>query len=274
MNRLKIERRATILGALVEGTSVSAAARMAGVSKVTVLKLLVDVGHACADYQDRALRNLPCRRLQADEIWSYIHAKERNLPKEKRGKLGYGDTWVWTVVCADTRLIPCWKVGRRDTATAKVFLTDLASRLKHRVQLTTDGHNAYLQAVEETFGAEIDYSMLVKLYGPAPESERRYSPPVCVGTQTMRIMGQPRGESISTSYVERTNLTMRLGMRRFTRLTNGFSRKLENHECAIALHMMYYNFARLHQTIRVTPAMEAGIENRIWSLEDIASLAP
>ena len=273
MNQLPMAKRTQILGMLVEGMSINATARIADVSKVTVLKLLVDVGTACADHQDRTLRNLPCRKLQADEIWTFVHCKASNVPKEKRGALGLGDIWCWTSICADCKLVPAWVIGRRNTKDAIVFMQNLASRLKHRVQLTTDGHLAYLEAVESAFGSEVDYSMLVKLYGQSPEGERRYSPPVCVGTRMMRVAGKPDIQHTSTSYVERLNLGMRMNMRRFTRLTNGFSKKVENLSHAVALHFMYYNFARIHQTLRVTPAMEAGIEKRIWTLDDIARLA-
>lgn len=272
MNKLTIEQRARILHALVEGNSMRAVARMADCSFNTVAKLLADVGRACSIYQSETLRNLPCKRIQVDEIWSFCYAKEKNVPAHLKGQFGYGDVWTWTALCADTKLIPCWLVGSRDAVSASIFINDLASRMANRIQLTTDGHKAYLQAVEESFGTDIDYSMLVKLYGHNPENEKRYSPSECVGTEKSIITGNPEMKHVSTSFVERQNLTMRMGMRRFTRLTNGFSKKVENHEHAIALHFMYYNFARIHKTLRVTPAMEAGVANHIWTLEEIAGL--
>ncbi len=273
MNRLDIKKRAQILHLLVEGNSLRATARICDISRNTVDKLLRDVGTACLAYQDEHLRNLPCKRVQADEIWSFCYAKEKNVPEDKQGQFGYGDTWTWMAICADTKLVPCWHVGRRFAEDAKVFINDLAGRLSNRVQLTTDGHKPYLEAVEGAFGADIDYAMLIKLYGQAPEGQRRYSPPVCVGANARRVVGKPDADKISTSFAERQNLTMRMSMRRFTRLTNGFSKKVENHMHAISLHYMYYNFGRIHQTLRVTPAMEAGVTDHIWSLEEIAALA-
>ena len=272
MNILKRERRAQVIAALVEGNSINATVRMTGVAKNTILKLLANLGSACERYQDERLRDLPCARVQCDEIWSFCYAKQRNVPKEKRGQEGYGDAWTWTALDADTKLVPSWLVGRRDAEDAYLFMQDLASRLARRVQLTTDGHRAYLNAVDDTFANQIDYAMLVKLYGLAPEGEKRYSPAQCVGTQQHVISGRPDPKHISTSYVERQNLTMRMSMRRFTRLTNGFSKKLVNLKHAVALHYMHYNFARIHKTLRVTPAMEAGIESHVWSIEEILSL--
>ncbi len=272
MNRLSITDRAKILHMLVEGSSLRATARMADVSRNTVDKLLRDVGSACLDYQDRTLRGLYCERVQCDEIWSFVYSKDKNVPKEKQGEFGYGDVWTWVALCADTKLVPCWLVGPRHAGAAKVFMENLANRLAHRVQLTTDGLRSYLDAVEGAFGADIDYAMLIKLYGPSPEQEKRYSPPKCNGTLTGAVQGNPDEKYISTSYVERQNLTMRMSMRRFTRLTNAFSKKIENHIHAISLHYMYYNFGRIHQSLRVTPAMEAGISGHVWSLEEIASL--
>lgn len=275
MNRLIIKDRARILGFLVEGNSMRAASRMADVSINTVTKLLVDVGIACADYQDKALRNLPCKRIQCDEIWSFCYSKEKNVAPKNKGILGYGDVFTWTAICADTKLVPSFIVGRRDAYFAKLFIDDLAPRLAHRVQLTTDGHKPYLQAVEGAFGADVDYAMLVKLYGEAQgkAAERKYSPGECCGTIKGTVCGNPDKAHVSTSFVERQNLTMRMSMRRFTRLTNAFSKKVENLECAVALHFMYYNFGRVHKTLRVTPAMEAGIADHVWSLEEIAALA-
>ena len=273
MNRLSLQDRAQILGMLAEGNSMRATSRMADVSINTVTKLLVDVGAACADYQNAKLRDLPCKRLQCDEIWSFCYAKERNVPVDKRGRPGYGDVWTWTALCADTKLVPSWFVGRRDAFYARMFAQDLASRLSSRVQLTTDGHYAYLTAVEGAFGLDVDYAMLVKTYGEPVGEEHRYSPPVCTGALKRRIIGDPKIEDVSTSYVERQNLTMRMSMRRFTRLTNGFSKKIENLEHAVALHFMHYNFGRIHKALRVTPAMEAGKADHVWNLEEIAALA-
>ena len=273
MNRLDIKQRAQILHMLVEGNSLRATARMADVSRNTVDKLLRDVGAACLDYQEKALRNLPCKRVQCDEIWSFVHTKERNLPEEERGRFGVGDVWTWTAICADTKLVPCWHVGNRGVEDARLFIDDLAGRLANRVQLTTDGHTPYLTAVEDALGADIDYAILIKIYGQTAEGQRRYSPPVCVGCDEHKVTGKPNKDHISTSYVERQNLTMRMSMRRFTRLTNAFSKKVENHMHAISLHYMYYNFGRIHRLLRVTPAMEAGISDHVWSLEEIAALA-
>jgi IS1 family transposase len=243
-------------------------------AKNTVVKLLVDVGQACAEYQDKTLRNLKCKRLQCDELWGFCYAKAKNVPEDKKGQFGYGDVWTWTAICADSKLIPSWLVGNRDAETASIFMEDLASRFTHRVQLTTDGHRAYLEAVEGAFGADIDYAMLIKLYGEiTPEGQRKYSPAECIGCKTEVITGNPDRKHISTSFAERQNLTMRMSMRRFTRLTNGFSKKVENLAYAVSLYFMYYNFARIHQTLRVTPAMEAGVTDHVWSLEEIAKLS-
>jgi len=273
MNRLSTEKRAQIIGMLVEGNSMRSVSRMANCSINTVTKLLVDVGQACAEYQDKALRNLTCKRIQYDEIWSFCYSKEKNVPEEHRGEFGYGDVYTWTAMCADSKLILSFLVGRRDAAHGKVFIQDLADRLKNRVQLTTDGHKVYLDAVEEAFAGDIDYAMLVKVYEPSPmEDQRKYSPVDCTGTKIRKITGNPSAQYVSTSFVERQNLTMRMSMRRFTRLTNGFSKKVDNLFHAVALHFMYYNFARIHKTLRVTPAMEAGIADHVWSLEEIATL--
>lgn len=274
MNKLSIEKRAQITGMLVEGNSMRAVSRMAGCSINTVTKLLVDVGQACWLYQHKMLCNLPCKRIQCDEIWSFCYAKEKNIPEEHKGEWGYGDVYTWTAMCADTKLVPSFLVGRRDAAFADIFIKDLANRLKNKVQLTTDGHKAYLNAVEDAFGGDIDYAMLIKVYGSpqSKEDQRRYSPAECTGTDILRISGNPEPKDISTSFIERQNLTMRMSMRRFTRLTNGFSKKIENLEYAVALHFMYYNFARVHKTLRVTPAMEAGIADHVWTLEEIVNL--
>ncbi len=278
MNRLSRERRSHVLRALVEGNSIRATCRITGTAKGTVLTLLADAGAACLDYQDRALRNLPCTRLQCDEIWAFCYAKEKNVPEEHQGEFGYGDVWTWTAIDADTKLVPSYMVGNRNAETANVFMRDLASRLTGRVQLTTDGHKPYLEAVDGTFGADIDYAMLIKLYGADPEAERRYSPATCIGAEQRRITGNPDPAHISTSHAERQNLTMRMQMRRFTRLTNAFSKKVENLEHAISLHFMHYNFARPHKTLTSrnlafpTPAMAAGVVDHVWSIEEIVAL--
>jgi IS1 family transposase len=275
MNSLPISKRAQILALLVEGNSLRACSRIADVSINTVTKLLVDVGTACADYQDKTLRNLPCKRVQCDEIWSFVGSKQKNVAPENQGVFGHGDVWTWTAICADTKLIASWMVGSRDGDAARAFIADLAPRLANRIQLTTDGHRAYLDAVEESFAWEIDYAMLVKTYGEGTASpERKYSPSEYVGAKKIKITGNPSKAHVSTSYVERQNLTMRMSMRRFTRLTNAFSKKIENHMHAIALHFMYYNFGRVHKSLRVTPAMEAGIATHVWTLEEIAGLVP
>ncbi len=274
MNKLSTEKRARIIGMLVEGNSMRAVSRMADCSINTVTKLLVDVGSACLEYQDKIMRDLPCRRIQCDEIWSFCYAKEKNVPQEHKGQFGYGDVYTWTAICADTKLVPSFFIGRRDAQSAYCFMNDLADRLKNRVQLTTDGFKAYLNAVDAAFVGDIDYAMLIKIYGgPAStEDQRRYSPAECAGTERLLVSGNPNAKDVSTSYVERQNLTMRMSMRRFTRLTNGFSKKVENLAHAVALHFMYYNFARIHKTLRVTPAMEAGIADHIWTLEEIVNL--
>ena len=223
-------------------------------------------------YQDIALRNLPCKRIQADEIWSFVYSKQKNVPIEKRGQFGYGDVWTWTAIDADSKLIVSWYLGRRDADVAYVFMSDLANRLTNSVQLTTDGHHAYLSAVDAAFERDIDYAQLVKIYGTAPEAEKRYSPPICLGADKTEIRGTPDPERISASYVERQNLSMRMGMRRFTRLTNAFSKKLANHIHALSIYFMHYNFVRIHQTLRCTPAMEAGVTDRLWDLNDMVRI--
>lgn len=272
MNRLSEAQRVQVIAALVEGNSIRATVRMTGVSKDTVTKLLVEVGQACAEYQDKAFRNLACKRIQCDEIWNFVYAKDKNLPADKLGQFGYGSVWTWIAICADTKLIPSWLVAGRDASAAYAFMHDLASRLSNRVQLTTDGHRVYLNAVESAFGSEIDYAMLVKMYGSDSEADTRYSPAECTGTEIIDIAGRPNPKFISTSFVERQNLTMRMGMRRFTRLTNGFSKKVENLRHAVALHFMHYNFCPVHQTLRVTPAMEAGIADHVWTIGEIVQI--
>jgi len=272
MNTLKQDRQKQIVAALAEGNSIRATCRMTGTAKGTVTKLLVRLGKLAAEYQDKAFRNLTCKRIQCDEIWAFCYAKEKNVPKDKKGEFGYRDVWTFTAICADSKLVPSWRIGRRDLSNATLFMKDLAGRLKNKVQLTTDGHRMYLDAVETAFGGEVDFSQLVKIYGSSPESEVRYSPAECIGTEINKVEGNPDPEHISTSYVERQNLTMRMNMRRFTRLTNGFSKKVENFFCAVALYFMYYNFCRVHQTLRVTPAMEAGVTDHVWTIEEIIFL--
>lgn len=276
MNKLSLKDRARILACLVEGNSIRATVRMTGAAKNTVVKLLADVGAACSEYQDKVLNNLPCKRIQCDEIWSFVYAKAKNVAKAKAAPEGAGDAWTWTAIDADTKLMVGWMIGPRDGGTAYEFITSVAKRLANRVQLTTDSHNAYLSAVEAGFGGDIDYAQLVKIYSDivSRSPEKRYSPSNFCGTKVKVVSGDPHEDHISTSFVERSNLTMRMGMRRFTRLTNGFSKKLENLGHAVALHFMYYNFGRIHQTLRVTPAMEAGVSDHVWSLEEIASVAP
>lgn len=274
MNRLRSEKRSRVIAALVEGTSINATCRMTGVAKHTVLKLLKDLGCACAAYHDRYVRNVRVRRVQCDEIWAFCYAKAKNVAPAKMPP-GAGDVWTWTAIDADTKLIVSYALGDRGAATAHAFMQDLSARVRTRVQLTTDGHRVYVEAVEGAFGADIDYAMLVKLYGaggPGTDAESRYSPATCIGCRTGILSGNPDPDHISTSFVERQNLTMRMGMRRFTRLTNGFSKKLENHGHAVALYFMHYNFCRIHKTLRVTPAMEAGLADHAWSLEELVGL--
>jgi IS1 family transposase len=249
---------------------------MTGAAKNTVTKLLCDVGLASVAYQDRVLRDLPCTIIQCDEIWAYCYAKQRNVPKEHEGTFGYGDVWTWTALCADTKLVPAWLVGERTVDDAQAFMADLERRLANRVQLTTDGLRAYFTAVDRAFKGGVDYAVLHKLYANDPAAERRYSPSICIGTDSKVMQGMPNPEKISTSYVERQNLTMRMGMRRFTRLTNAFSKKVENLAWAVSLHFLHYNFARPHKTLSTpyptTPAMAAGVADHVWSLREIAEL--
>ncbi len=273
MNRLSIKKRAQIMNLLVEGNSMRATSRIADVSINTVTKTLVDAGTACLAYQDETIRNVASKGVQCDEIWSFCHSKEKNVAPEDKGVLGHGDVYTWTAIDADTKLAISWLVGRRDGEYAEAFIADLASRLQGRIQLTTDGHGVYVNAIEKAFGGSVDYAMLVKIYeGMGAMDQRRYSPSRFLSADKRRINGNPDMGDVSTSYVERQNLTMRMNMRRFTRLTNGFSKKIENLEHAVALHFMFYNFGRIHKTLRVTPAMEAGIADHVWTLEEIAGL--
>jgi len=272
MNRLSIEERARIVSCLAEGCSLRSTVRLTGFSRKGVSRVLADIGKACAAYHNKVMRNLPCKIIQVDEVWSFIYCKQANMPDHLKGVDGIGDAWTWIALDADTKLVPAWFVGDRSLASAKLFVSDLADRLASRVQLTTDGYRPYLEAVEDAFGSEIDYAMLVKLFGHQQDFENRYSPPKCIGVRRRRIKGKPDRKFISTSFVERQNMTVRMCNRRFTRLTNAFSKTLENHKHALAIHFTHYNFCRIHQTLRVTPAMEAGISNHVWSVEEIAAL--
>jgi len=272
MNKLTNAKQVAVVAALVEGNSIRSTVRMTGVAKNTIVKLLADLGEACARFHDETVRNVKAKRVQCDEIWSFVYAKAKNVPTDKQGEFGVGDVWTWTGLDVDSKLIVSWLVGTRDAGAAYAFMTDVASRLRNRVQLTTDGHTPYLAAVEDTFGADIDYAMLQKIYGSDPEGEKRYSPAKCIGAECKIIQGDPDPKHISTSYVERQNLSMRMSMRRFTRLTNAFSKKVENHAAAVALCFVHYNFGRVHQTLRVTPAMEAGLADHVWSIAEIVGL--
>lgn len=272
MNRLTNERRVAVIKCLCEGLSIRSTVRMTDVAKNTIVKLLVEIAGVCNEFQDKTLRNLSCKRIQCDEIWSFCYAKDKNVPAEKRGHFGFGDVWTWTALCADTKLIASWRVGGRDAGTAYDFTEDLAGRLANRVQLTTDGHKVYYNAVEAAFGSNVDYAMLIKLYGQDRETEATYSPAKVMSCRAVPISGDPDPDHISTSYVERSNLTMRMSMRRFARLTNAFSKKVENHVAALSLYFMYYNFCRVHQTLRVTPAMEAGVADHVWSIDEVVAL--
>lgn len=274
MNRLDATSRAQVIRCLVDGNSMRATRRITGVARNTIDKLLVELGAACSAYQDRTLRNLRSLRIQVDECWSFVGCKQKQVTMEKIERDGIcGDVWTWAAIDADTKLIPCWSLGQRDAETATHFVADLAERLADRVQLTSDGLKLYLKAVEKAFEGHVDYAMLVKIYGEIDtEGQRRYSPARCIGCETHTVTGAPDPDHISTSYIERANLTMRMGMRRFTRLTNGFSKKIENHAAAVSLHMMYYNFARVHQTLKTTPAVKAGITDHVWTVEEIVAL--
>jgi len=276
MNRIDNKKKVQVVAALVEGNSIRATVRMTGVAKNTIVKLLSDLGMACAEYQDKAFRNLTCKKIQCDEIWSFVGSKQKNVPDFLQDHFGIGDVWTWVSMDADTKLVPCWLVGDRSSNTAMEFIHDLASRLANKVQLTTDGHKPYLEAVESAFGGDIDYAQLIKIYGASPskQDQIKYSPAECHGCKKVVVTGNPRKSDVSTSYIERQNLTMRMSMRRFTRLTNGFSKKVENHAHAIALHYMYYNFVRIHRSLRCTPAMAANVTSRLWEIEDIINLLP
>lgn len=270
MNKLPPQKRAQILGMMVEGMSIRSICRLLGVGKNTVARLLVDAGQACAEYQNQAFRNLPCKKVQVDEIWSFVYAKAKNVPDDKEGMAG--DVWTWTAIDAETKLVPSFFMGDRSANSANIFMQDLKERLAGRTQITSDGHKAYIEAVENAFGKEVDFAQLVKIYGNSGEGHQRYSKSECVGTHKEVIRGKPDQNHINTSFVERSNLSMRMGLRRFTRLTNAFSKKMENHYYAMAIYFMHYNFVRIHQTLRCTPAMAAGVSKTLWSMEDVVKV--
>ncbi len=273
MNKLTKTQRAQVLHLLCEGNSIRAVTRLTGISKTTVSKLVVDAGKACSWYQDRVFRNLDCKRVQVDEIWGFVGAKAKNADPELKAAGEQGDAWLWVATDADTKLVPSWLVGTRDAECANDFIADLAERLSHRIQLTSDGHKPYLEAVEGAFGADVDYAMLVKSYGETSESAKgRYSPAECTGAKKVPIEGKPDHKHISTSYAERNNLNIRMHSRRMTRLTNAFSKKMENHAHAMSLHFMYYNFVRIHKTLRTTPAMAAGVSKKLWEMSDVVDM--
>jgi IS1 family transposase len=273
MNKLPLEKRVQILSMLVEGSSMRSISRVVGVSINTVSKLLADAGRACAAFHEETVRGVASKRIQVDEIWSFTYAKQKNVERAKAAPAEAGDTWTWTAIDADSKLIVGYLVGGRDSEYAMAFMDDLASRITSRVQLTSDGHSAYLQAVEGAFGADVDYAMLVKLYGTSPESAKgRYSPAECIGARKTRIEGHPDPKHVSTSYAERQNLTMRMHMRRFTRLTNAFSKKFENHAHMVALYTVWYNFVKIHKTLRMTPAMAAGVTDTLRDMEWLAEM--
>ncbi|MGD1073065.1 MAG: DDE-type integrase/transposase/recombinase [Bryobacteraceae bacterium] len=272
MNKLDTAKRSQIVRCLVDGVSIRGTVRITGASKNTIAKLLVELGAACGEYLDRTLVNLNSKRIQCDEIWSFVAAKEKNVTPKMVASKFCGDAWTWIAIDADTKLICSWLIGKRDPASATQFIQDLAGRLTNRVQLTTDGLKLYLTAVDDAFRGEIDYAQLIKVYGIDPEGEKRYSPAICTSCESRAVSGNPEQKYVNTSYVERQNLTMRMSMRRFTRLTNAFSKKLENHIATVAIHTMYYNFVRVHQTLRVTPAMAAGLTERLWDVEDLVGL--
>jgi IS1 family transposase len=272
MNKLPLQTRVQILSMLCEGASMRSISRVADVSINTVSKLLIDAGKACSSFHDEKVRGVKAKRVQVDEIWSFTYAKQKNVAAAKNAPIEAGDTWTWTAIEADTKLLISWLVGGRDGDYAMAFMDDLRSRLANRVQLTSDGHRAYLEAVESAFGADVDYAQLVKLYGAPSEGEKRYSPAECIDIRKERIEGKPDMKHVSTSYVEHHNLTMRMQMRRFTRLTNAFSKKFENHMHMVALYTVWYNFVKMHKSLKMTPALAAGVTDRLWSMEDIAEM--
>ncbi len=273
MNKLTTEQRAQVVSCLIEGCSIRATVRMTGIAKKTVMRLLREVGEVCEAYQSKTLRNLTCRRIQLDELWGFNYCKAKNVTAEISDKVpAAGDVWLWVAIDAETKLVPCWQLGDRSAATAYDFVRDLAGRLSNRIQLTTDGHRVYLDAVESAFGSEIDYAMLVKMYGEDPKADTKYSPSECIGCRSVVISGNPRSQHVSTSFVERQNWSVRTAMRRYTRLSNGFSGKIENHAAAVALNYFAYNFIKIHRTLRMTPAMAAGVTERLWEVSDLIAL--
>jgi len=276
VNKLSAERKAQVIKVLCEGNSIRSTSRITNTAINTVVKILKEVGLACLKYQDNELKDLSCKRIECDEIWSFCYAKQKNVPKDKQGRFGYGDVWTFVAIDADTKLVLSWHVGEREPADAYYFLNTVKERVLNRIQLTTDGHRMYYEAVENTFGDDIDYAMLIKYYHDSGDESGRYSPPRCNKTKTKLIKGSPDMSKVSTSYVERQNLTMRMNMRRFTRLTNAFSKKVENHIYALALYFMHYNFVRPHKTLAYpyprTPAMAAGLTDNIWTIEEIVKL--
>jgi IS1 family transposase len=273
MNKLSMDKKIAVISALVEGCSVRSTSRMTGVAKGTILRLLAEVGAACEEFHNATVRNIPARRVQIDEIWSFVGAKQKNVTEEMAAERICGDVWTFTAIEAQTKLVIGWQIGRRDAGFATEFLQDVAERMSNRVQLTTDGHKMYLNAVIDAFADDIDYAQLVKVFGTDPDGARTYSPAQCLGIRQEIVIGNPDPKHISTSYVERQNLNMRMQMRRFTRLTNAFSKKIENHMYALALFHVHHNFARVHQTLRVTPAIEAGISSHVWSIQDLVELS-
>ena len=272
MNKLSQVERVQVIRCLVDGCSMRATSRITGVARNTIDKLLVELGAACSRYQDNTLRNLRTERVQIDEVWAFVYAKQKQVTPEMAEERYAGDAWTWAAIDAYTKLVPCWTIGRRDADSAVTFVSDLARRLADRVQLTSDGLWTYLTAVTAAFGESVDYAMLVRVYGNDPEAEKRYSPAICTACKKEAIIGDPDPKHISTSYIERQNFTMRMGIRRFTRLTYAFSKKIENHAAAVSLHMMYYNFARVHMTIKTTPAVASGVADHLWSIEEIIAL--
>ncbi len=272
MNKLSTADRVRVISALVEGCSIRSTVRMTGVAKNTVIKLLLEIGEACKAYHEEHVCHLLTKRVQCDEIWAFVYAKQKNVPEPMKGEFGVGDVWTWTALDSESKLIISYMVGLRDAGYAHEFMRDVASRLARKVQLTTDGLSVYLDAVDDAFGGDIDYAQLIKIYGADKSGPGRYSPPEVTGIRQEEVCGSPEPRHICTSHVERQNLTMRMSMRRFTRLTNAFSKKVENHAAQIALHFMHYNYCRIHQTLRVTPAMQAGLADHVWEIEELVAL--
>jgi len=272
MNKLTPEKRAQALQMMAEGISLRAMTRLTGVSRTTLIKLLEVAGQAFAEYMDRTLMNLPCKRLQLDEVWAFCYAKQKNVPTAKAAPEGAGDIWTWVALDADTKLAASFYVGARDGAAALDFVSDLAPRLANRVQITTDGHKAYVEAIEESFGADVDYAQLIKVYGAPADGEKRYSPVECISCYGQRVEGRPDARYVSTSYVERQNLNIRMGNHRMTRLTNAFSKKAVNHAHMMAIYFMHYNFVRIHKTLKITPAMAANVTPKLWEMSDMVAV--